>query len=52
MVTPAISSTVAGRCIKANKELNHFSGYDYIIEISKEIWDLITQKSKELLILH
>lgn len=52
MVTPAISSTVAGRCIKANKELNHFSGYDYIIEISKEIWDLISQKSKELLILH
>lgn len=52
MVTPCISPSVAGRCIRAGKELTHFSGYDYIIEISKEIWDLLSETSRKLLVLH
>jgi hypothetical protein len=43
MVSPNINKTTAGRCIKAGKELKFFSNYDYIIEISQEYWDNLTE---------
>lgn len=52
MVSPVISKNVAGRCIRTGRELNHFSGYDYIIEISKEYWDNITPETRKILVLH
>ena len=52
MVSPNINKTIAGRCIKAGKELKFFSNYDYIIEISQEYWDNLTEQAKKILILH
>ncbi len=52
MVSPNINKTTAGRCIKAGKELKFFSNYDYIIEISQEYWDNLTEQAKKILILH
>ena len=52
MVYPNINKTTAGRCIKAGKELKFFSNYDYIIEISQEYWDNLTEQAKKILILH
>jgi predicted metallopeptidase len=52
MVDPTISKTIYGRCIRCSSELAYFSDTDYIIEISKEYWELLSEKSKYLLLLH
>ena len=52
MVSPYISKETAGRCIRSGKQLKHFSNYDYIIEISQEFWDNVSDKTKQILILH
>ena len=52
MLTPGINKTTAGRCIRAGKELKFFSDYDYIIEISQEYWDNLTEQARKLLVLH
>ena len=52
MVYPNINKTTAGRCIRAGKELKFFSDYDYLIEISAEYWDNLTEQSRKILVLH
>lgn len=52
LVHPNISKTVIGKCIRANKELKFFSGVDYIIEISGEVWPHLDDNTKYLLVLH
>jgi predicted metallopeptidase len=52
IVSPNISKTVAARCIKTNKELKFFSGYDYLIEVSGELWDVLDESIKKILLLH
>lgn len=52
MVSPYITRDTAGRCIRSGKQLKHFSDYDYIIEISQEFWDSVSDKTKQILILH
>ena len=51
-VDPYISKTTIGRCMKTNKELKFFSKYDYIIEMSKEIWEAIDDKVRYILMYH
>lgn len=38
-VWPNISKTRVAKVVKSNKELKLFSGSDYIVEISGDIWD-------------
>lgn len=52
LVYPNISKTTAGRCIKTNKELQFFSGYDYIIEMSGELWDSLEESVQYVLMQH
>jgi len=52
LVYPNISKTVAGRCIKTNRELKFFSGKDYLIEISGELWDSIDDSVRYVLLQH
>lgn len=52
LVYPNISKTVAGRCIKSSKELRFFSGQDYLIEISGELWDALDDTVKYVLVQH
>jgi hypothetical protein len=52
LVYPNISKTVAGRCIRSGKELKFFSDFDYIIEMSGEVWDLLDDETKHILAFH
>ncbi len=52
LVDPYISKTTVGRCIRANKELKFFSKFDYIIEMSKEVWEQLDDKTKYVLMFH
>lgn len=52
LVYPNISKTVAGRCIKASKEVKFFSDYDYLIQMSGELWDSLDDNLQYILTLH
>lgn len=52
LVYPNISKTVAGRCIRAGRELKFFSGKDYLIEMSGEVWDVLDDSVKYVLMQH
>ena len=51
-VYPNISKTVAGRCMRASKELKFFSGCDYVIQMSGELWDTLSEDTRKVLMLH
>ena len=52
LVYPNIAKTVAGRCIKTSKELAFFSGNDYLIEMSGELWDALDDSVRYVLMQH
>ncbi len=52
LVYPNISKQQAAKCIKASREVKHYSGNDYLIEISGELWDMLDSESKEMLLYH
>lgn len=52
LVYPSISSTVAGKCLKSSKELKFFSNFDYVIEISGDLWDTLDKETKAILLEH
>jgi len=52
LVYPNITKHVAGRCIKAGRELKFFSECDYVIEMSGETWDVLEEDVKKILTLH
>lgn len=51
-VYPHISKTVAGRCTKTSAKTKFFSDFDYIIEMSGELWDSLDDATKEILMYH
>lgn len=51
-VYPNVSEVVAGRCIKSNKELKFFSDYDYLIQMSGDLWDILEEEEKYILMFH
>lgn len=51
-VDPYISKTTAGRCIKNNTELEYFSQCDFLIQMSKKLWDSIPEEAQYILMLH
>lgn len=52
LVSPHISKTCAGKCIKPNAELKYFGDFDFLIEFSEDLWFGLNDDVKELLMLH
>ena len=52
LVAPNISKRVAGRCIRTVAELKHFSEYDFLIEMSSDLWSKLDDDRKKILMLH
>lgn len=51
-VYPNISKKTAARCKKTSPELKHFSGYDFLIQISGDLWDMLDEDTRYKLIFH
>ena len=52
LVYPNLSKYKAAKCVKANREVKYYSGNDYLIEISGELWDMLDQKTREMVVFH
>jgi len=52
LVYPNISKQKAAKCIKATREVKYYSGNDYLIEISGEMWDMLDTQTKEMVLYH
>lgn len=52
LVYPNISKQRAAKCMKATREVKYYSGNDYLIEISGELWDMLDSKTKEMVLYH
>lgn len=52
LVYPNISKQRAAKCMKATREVKYYSGNDYLIEISGELWDMLDEDTREMLIYH
>jgi len=52
LVYPNISKQRAAKCIKSSREVKYYSGNDYLIEISGELWDMLDNQTKEMLLYH
>lgn len=52
LIYPNISKQRAAKCMKATREVKYYSGNDYLIEISGELWDMLDDDTKEMLIYH
>lgn len=52
LVYPNLSKKRVAKCIKANREVKHYSGNDYLVEISGEIWDMLDNDTKRMVLLH
>jgi hypothetical protein len=51
-VYPYITKTKAGVCIRASNELRMFSGAEYLIEMSGDLWDSLDKSTQHVLMLH
>lgn len=52
LVYPNLSKKMAAKAMKASREVKYYSGNDYLIEISGEVWDMLDDKTKEILVYH
>lgn len=52
LVYPNISKTRAAKCMKATREVKHYSGNDYLIEVSGDLWDMLDSDTKKMLLYH
>lgn len=52
LVYPNISKQRAAKCVKASREVKYYSGHDYLIEVSGELWDMLDNDTKKMLIYH
>lgn len=52
LVGENINDRTAGRCIKAGRELKFFSGFDFIIQMSQDIWEKLNDEVKFILTYH
>ncbi|NGP76357.1 hypothetical protein G3570_06920 [Balneolaceae bacterium YR4-1] len=50
LVYPNLSKYKAAKCVKASREVKYYSGNDYLIEISGEMWDMLDQKTREMVV--
>lgn len=52
IVYPSVSKLCAGRCYKAHKHTKFFSDFDFIIELSGNLWESLDEQTKYILLLH
>lgn len=52
LVYPNLSKLKAAKCLKASREVKYYSGNDYLIEISGDLWDMLDEKTKEMILFH
>ncbi|WP_020403768.1 putative metallopeptidase [Gracilimonas tropica] len=52
LIYPNLSKKRVAKCMKANREVKHYSGNDYLIEVSGEIWDMLGNFEKKMVLLH
>lgn len=52
IVSPNISKTVPSKTIKTPAELKHFSGFDYLVEVSLDLWTALDEAERYILIHH
>lgn len=52
LVSPNVSKTMPGKIIKASDELQYFGDFDFLIEVSSDIYEKINTKLKESVIYH
>jgi hypothetical protein len=52
LVYPNLSKYRAAKCKKASREVKYYSGNDYLIEISGEMWDMLDSKTREMVLFH
>lgn len=52
LVYPNISKQRAAKCVKASREVKYYSGHDYLIEVSGELWDMLDNDTKTMLLYH
>jgi len=52
LVYPHITKQRAAKCMKATREVKYYSGNDYLVEISGELWDMLDNNTKELMLYH
>lgn len=52
LVYPNLSKQKAAKCMKATREVKYYSGNDYLIEISGELWDMLDSETREMLVYH
>lgn len=52
LVYPNLSKYKAAKCVKASREVKYYSGNDYLIEISGDMWDMLDQKTREMVLFH
>ncbi|TVQ00117.1 MAG: hypothetical protein EA359_16330 [Balneolaceae bacterium] len=52
LVYPNISKQRAAKCMKSTNEVKHYSGNDYLIEVSGDLWDMLDTDTKKMLLYH
>lgn len=52
LVYPNISKQRAAKCVKSSREVKYYSGHDYLIEVSGELWDMLDNDTKKMLLYH
>lgn len=52
LVYPNISKQRAAKCVKSSREVKHYSGNDYLVEVSGELWDMLDNDTKKMLLYH
>jgi predicted metallopeptidase len=52
LVYPNITKSQAAKCFRTGKELKFFTDFDYIVEISGELWDALEYDDKYILLYH
>lgn len=52
LVSPMISKTTVARCIRCSDELSYFSEADYIIEFSEDLWNVLNDDTKKVVMHH
>jgi len=52
LVYPNISKYTGAKCISTSAEVKHYSGNDYLVEISGELWDMLDEDTRYTLMWH
>src|SRR5699024_12335969 len=50
LIYPNLSKYKAAKCIKTSREVEYYSGNNYLIELSGVMWDMMDQKTREMVL--